>query len=105
MNDSFGAEIRFEEMLDADARESAKRPAFPQSEKFLANASAEVWPDRVFLKSPKDAAWIATLKSFFPYESREWSPAETAWIVYGPENIEQAIKLLLLFYPDALIER
>jgi hypothetical protein len=80
------------------------RPAFSQPADF-GKAKAIVYSDSVMLKTPKDQNFIDALKGVFRWHEREWRPSETAWIVYGSDNIENACNLLLMFFPDGIIDR
>lgn len=80
------------------------RPAFRQADEY-GKARALVSTDSVMLKTPKDEKFIEALKGVFRWHEREWKPEETAWIVYGVDNIENAIGLMQMFFPDAIIDR
>lgn len=82
------------------------RPAFSQTgNEDRGKPKAIVYSDSVKLKTPKDEKFIEALKGVFRWHEREWNPSETAWIVYGHDNIENACNLLLMFFPDAIIDR
>jgi hypothetical protein len=67
------------------------------------SASLQILEDGAWVRTPKDDGFIQCLKEAVKWHSREWSPAETAWRVYGDQNIETVTGLVLTFWPDAEI--
>jgi|SRR5687768_4260686 len=98
---SLGSDAR-EEIMLADA--GRRRPAFRPADDY-GKARAIVYSDFVKLKTPKDEKFIEALKGVFRWHEREWKPEDTAWLVHGTDNIENAIGLLQMFFPDAIIDR
>lgn len=78
------------------------RPPFSQS-KLPARNRAVVDSDGVWLHTEYEGGFIEILKTFFPWHSRRWHPEKTAWRVDGHGNIEQALGIFRMYFPEGEI--
>ena len=77
----------------------AMRPRFSQ-ERLPSRNRAVVDSSGVWLHTEYDEGFIETLKGSFPWFTRYWSPADTAWRVEGPNYIKSALGIFKTFFPN-----